>query len=213
MKKKLIAGLMTALVCFMTCASASFATEYDYSSFVSTRMEEKELIVDLKDDSIYFKQSMRGRCTLAANVMMVRRARILMGDENWADATESTVGAVAWRNGMAWNYSYGGVTVTYQAGHVSTDDMKALLEEHPEGVVIYDRSIPHAICLTDYDEEEDVFYCADSATGFPEGRIPVDEALIHMNSISAIWYVVETDQPIETEVEVQVPIIAEDAIQ
>ena len=37
----------------------------------------------------------------------------------------------------------------------------SLLEQHPEGIVLYDRTQPHAVLLTDY--TNGIFYCSDPA--------------------------------------------------
>ena len=50
-------------------------------------------------------------------------------------------------------------------------DYKKLLAEHPEGIVLYDRSRPHAVLLTDY--TDGVFYCSDPAGNISSGRIPL----------------------------------------
>ena len=51
-----------------------------------------------------------------------------------------------------------------------------LLAEHPEGIVLYDRSRPHAVLLTDY--TDGVFYCSDPAGSVSLGRVPISAASI-----------------------------------
>ena len=47
-----------------------------------------------------------------------------------------------------------------------------LLSQHPEGIVLYDRSQPHAVLLTDYTNGN--FYCSDPAGNISSGRIPLE---------------------------------------
>ena len=45
---------------------------------------------EINQDAVFVKQSQRGTCTLASTAMMLRRAAMLNGDENWASITETT---------------------------------------------------------------------------------------------------------------------------
>ena len=71
----------------------------------------------------------------------------------------------------------------------SVEDLKKLLEEHPEGIVAYDSNKPHAIALTDYDAETDTFYCSDPAECCAKARVPVSEAIISLENVDVVWYV------------------------
>ena len=145
---------------------------------------------ELNDEAVFIKQSRRGTCTLASSAMVMRRAAMLSGNEDWASITESSVGSTAWREGVgiSWQFTYADVTMVHD--YVSSvEDLKELLAEHPEGIVAYDCYTPHAIALTDYDEEEDVFYCSDPSEACPVGRVPVSEAMIDIEDVSVVWYV------------------------
>ena len=145
---------------------------------------------ELNDENVFIKQLRRGTCTLASSAMIMRRAAMLAGFENWEDITESSVGSVAWREGVgiSWTFTYDGVTMTHD--YVSSvEDLKKLLEEHPEGIVAYDSNKPHAIALTDYDAETDTFYCSDPAECCAKARVPVSEAIISLENVDVVWYV------------------------
>lgn len=159
----------------------------------------------INDDNVFVKQSASGKCTLASAVMMMRRRAIVDGNADWETITESTLSSSAWINGTGLRngFSYMGMTVTGTRDFVSGSDKKAsliaLLDKHPEGVVIYDDGIPHAVLLTDYDADTGTFYCADPANGTASGRIKLSQSWNAqkrggtqdsvINSISKIWYI------------------------
>ena len=178
--------MLTAFIC-----QPAQAAEDD----VKAETESVTVTVDeLNDDSVFIKQSTRGTCTLASAAMVIRRAKMLAGDDDWEEATESAVGNCAWLSGtgILWNFTYDDISMTH--GYVSgTGELIELLEEHPEGIVAYDSWMPHAILLTDYDAETDTFYCADPSEYAAYGRIPVSESLISVYNVSTVWYV--SDSP------------------
>lgn len=145
----------------------------------------------MQDSRFYAKQDRSRTCTLSSAAMMLRRRAYLDGDENFLDVTEGDLRGTAWSNGLAHNFTYKGMTVGYGTLSGSTEDreaaLAALLEEHPEGIVAYDRGRPHAILLTDY--TDGVFYCADPAEGTAFGRMPVSYASISLGRVSGYWYV------------------------
>ena len=155
MKKWMLLLSLVLMIVIVNCGQAQAAEE---TATKDITFEE------LNDENVFIKQSRRGTCTLASSAMIMRRAALLAGFENWEDITESSVGSVAWREGVgiSWTFTYDGVTMTHD--YVSSvEDLKKLLEEHPEGIVAYDSNKPHAIALTDYDAETDTFYCSDPA--------------------------------------------------
>ncbi len=96
---------------------------------------------------------------------------IIDGNADWETITESTLGSVAWISGtgMRYNYSYMGMSVDVKSySGMSAAEKRsallALLDKHPEGIEIYDGSIPTRCFLTDYDADTDTFYCADPGT-------------------------------------------------
>ncbi len=153
--------------------------------------------VSINDDSVFLKQP-RGSttCTLVSAVMMLRRRAILNGNANWASITVEAVKPVAWgSDGLAYNFTYAGMRVqTYGMRSdlgLSTiaqkrDYLIRALQEHPEGIVIYNHSTPHAVLLTDYDRSSGVFYCADPAPSAASGRIPLVNCIIPGSTQDAI---------------------------
>ena len=147
---------------------------------------------DLMEDTDYYaKQNVRGTCTLASAAMMLRRRAYLDGFANWTDVTENDVRGTAWYDGLTYDFTYQNMRVKYStlSGSAAEKEQQliTLLAEHPEGIVVYDRSAPHAILLTDY--TDGTFYCADPADGTGYGRMPVAYASISLSRVSGIWYV------------------------
>lgn len=145
---------------------------------------------DLNSDVMFFKQNTTSTCTLSSSAMMIRRAALLNGNENWADVTENNLYSTAWLSGVGLynSFSYAGINIT--SAQIASDKeqvMINLLLQHPEGIVIYDYEKPHAILLTDY--TDGVFYCADPSSAAPNGRIPISQATIAVESMDKYWYV------------------------
>lgn len=201
--KKLTAMLSLLLMLTAFICQPAWAAEGD----VKAETESVTVTVDeLNDDSVFIKQSTRGTCTLASAAMVIRRAKLLAGDEDWEEATESAVRGSAWLSGsgILWSFTYDDISMAHD--YVSgTGDLIALLEEHPEGIVAYDSWMPHAILLTDYDAETDTFYCADPSEYAPYGRIPVSDSLISIYDVSTVWYV--SDSP-----EITAPVLSIDEV-
>lgn len=171
-RKRLLSFLLTLMVLF-TCLPAAFA-------------------VDLSIDAgFYFKQSRGGTCTLASAAMMLRRRAYLDGLNDWTDVTENSVRTKAWSNGLSHSFTYKEMQVGYAtlpSGTVAkTGVLVQLLAEHPEGVVLYDRTQPHAVLLTDY--TDGVFYCSDPAGNISSGRIPLTSSSVSLSRASCYWYV------------------------
>ena len=56
-----------------------------------------------------------------------------------------------------------------------------------EGIVLYDRTQPHAVLLTDY--TNGIFYCSDPAGNIGYGRIPITRSSVSIARASCYWYV------------------------
>lgn len=145
---------------------------------------------DLNASEVFVKQQESDTCTLASNVMLLRRAALLRGDSNWQSITEGACRSTLWVEGcgMRFSYSYNGISVN--CGRIygdSTETLKQLLREHPEGVVAYDYDHPHAIMLTGY--SDGVFYCSDPARCCGYGIIDARDSLIDTAGVEAYWYV------------------------
>lgn len=174
-------------------------------ALVLTMIPASALAETINDDNVFLMQSGSGKCTLTSAVMMLRRRAIIDGNADWESITETTLGSVAWISGTGIrnSYSYMGmdVGVKYFSVTMSTAEKKssllALLEEHPEGVEIYDVGLPHAVLLTDYDADTDTFYCADPGTAAKRIKLSQSwNAVNHNNSqdnvianIGKIWYI------------------------
>ena len=150
------------------------------------------LAVDLNVDAgFYFKQSRGGTCTLASAAMMLRRRAYFDGLDGWVDVTENSVKSTAWSGGLSHSFTYNAMHVGYATLPSGTAaKMEALiqiLQEHPEGIVLYDRTQPHAVLLTDY--TDGVFYCSDPSNGVSAGRVPLSSASISISGASCYWYI------------------------
>ena len=152
-RKKLLSLVLT-LVFMLTCLPAALA-------------------VDLNVDAgFYFKQSRGGTCTLASAAMMLRRRAYFDGLTDWSTVTENSVRSTAWSNGLSHSFTYKEMQVGYgtlpSRKQEKVQTLITLLSQHPEGIVLYDRSQPHAVLLTDYTNGN--FYCSD-----PAGNIKADK--------------------------------------
>lgn len=170
-----------------------------YEESVATQKHEA-LVDPARDGDFYFAQGASGRCTITSIAMMLRRAAFLDDAPNWQDVTLESVMADGWTSAGAKNeFSSAGYEVSFIGVTGSTQALVELLDEHPEGVAIYDRGLPHAVLLTDYDEATGTFYCADPANYYSGKRIPLVDSwngACHRNdqdavvaSISAAWVV------------------------
>ena len=172
--KKRLLTLALSLAFLLTCLPAALA-------------------VDLNVDAgFYFKQSRGGTCTLASAAMMLRRRAYFDGLSDWTNVTENSVRSTAWANGLAHSFTYKEMQVGYAtlpSGLQSkTAVLISLLEQHPEGIVLYDRTQPHAVLLTDY--TNGIFYCSDPAgSPLPAPACPLQERPVTGTSlqITTAW--------------------------
>lgn len=142
----------------------------------------------LNASEVFLKQSQSRVCTLTASTMMIRRAAMLSGSQDWRQITEQYVRKYAWaeKTGLKWNFTAAGITVA-QKTLSSKNELIQMLGEHPEGVVIYNTAKPHAILVTDY--TNGVLYCSDPSNDKPGGRYPIAQASITVESAGRCWYV------------------------
>ena len=152
-------------------------------------------------DAVYLTQTVPHTCTLIAATMMLRNYSCQRGTP-YEMVTDTGVGHYAWTKewGLSQNFTIGQVQVTCNADIRNCVDKKAylitVLQYHPEGIVIYDTGMPHAIYLFGYEEDTDTFYCADTITRNGGHAIPLVESIIRgetqqdkVNTIDKIWYV------------------------
>ncbi len=181
--KKLFSVLLSGLV---TISAAAIISGASYS--VNAANAE-----DIAAPSVFVKQQESNTCTLASNVMLLRRTALMRGDSDWKSITENSCRSTLWIEGagMKFDYTYKNITVScerFQSSSSIKTQLINLLKDHPEGIVIYDYDYPHAILLTDYTNGE--FYCADPANNVSSGRIKASKALIDIYGVESFWYVV-----------------------
>ena len=145
---------------------------------------------DLNQPEVFQKQSSsNGTCVLVSTAMMLRRAALLRGDEDWRSIDLNTVRAEF--GGMPYKGSCCDFSIDHKwlpGGSENAEILKELLAKHPEGVVLYARCVPHGVLLTDY--TDGVFYCCDPAVNKPKDRIPITEAHgTRIDNSCAYWYI------------------------
>ena len=152
-------------------------------------------------DDVYMTQTVAHTCTLIAATMMLRNYSCQRGSP-YEQVTETGVGRFAWTKqyGLSQSFDIGQVSVRCSPEIRGIRDKKSYLimclQEHEEGVVIYDTGMPHAIWLFGYDEDTDTFYCADTITRNGGHAIALEESIIRgatqqdkIDTIDKIWYV------------------------
>jgi len=134
-------------------------------------------------DEIYVKQQTSVTCTLASATMMLRARMYLSGNDDWSKITEPVLRPIAWIEGVGlrWSFTYtlngSSMTTSYKyVSGISIATLKAVLDNHPEGILLYCGNSPHAVFLTDY--EGDTFYCADPANTYSGKRIKLGDSLL-----------------------------------
>ena len=136
---------------------------------------------EILPDELYMEQSRGGICTMVSSAMLLRAALYLNGSSHWDEISEDVAASVCWMWGVGlmhdWSFEtdYASITVEHTDLYgVSVEELKALLDAHPEGIVFYCGGVPHAVLLTDY--EDDAFYCADPAPYCSGSRIPLADS-------------------------------------
>ena len=126
----------------------------------------------IDDSDVFLTQNTNYTCTLSSAAMMLRR-RAILDNENWQGITENSLRATAWIEGVGLRRSFSFNGISVGRGYFSNvvQELIAMLNEHPEGIVVYNTSQLHAILVTDYDNTTGNFFCADPM--LPSGRIPV----------------------------------------
>ena len=153
--------------------------------------------------SLYLVQQTNVTCTLASNAMMLRARAYLSNNSSWSSITESNVEPVGWLDGagMRWTYHYyiNGNRISVAHSNVSgmsLGSLQNLLNDHPEGIVLYCGNAPHAQFVTDI--ENGVVYSADPSCAYYSGRRPIANSLLGqiygsqanvLANATAFWYV------------------------
>ena len=158
--------------------------------------------LDLPNEILLTQQG-SGTCTLCSAAMMLRSAMYINGNDAWPSVTQEAIRTPAWINGVGlrWSFKYSADSCVVNVSHrsvsgISTENLKAVLDEHPEGIVLYCGNMPHAVFLLGY--REDVFYCAETVMNYSEEIIPLAESWMGeeygsqaavLENVTAYWYV------------------------
>jgi uncharacterized protein YgiM (DUF1202 family) len=158
-----------------------------------------------RPDELYLTQNVAGTCTLCSSAMMIRTSMYLHGNNNWSKVTENALRPYAWLSGVGllWSFSYTVGNTTVKVGHksingITDQELKRLLDEHPEGIVLYCGKLPHALLVTGYDG--DVFYCADTVQGISETQVTLKKSWLGimygsqaavLKKATAYWYMTD----------------------
>lgn len=139
--------------------------------------KQEAFVDESRAGEFYFAQNGSGRCTITSVAMMVRRAAFLDDRADWQSIDLASVTADGWSSsGVKWHFATGGYEVGIVDVAGTVESLRELLAQHPEGIAAYDPGVPHAVLLTDYDEETGTFYCADPANYYAGSRIPLAES-------------------------------------
>lgn len=182
-KQKIINGIcaiIIAFILFLISGASSYASEEAAAA------------------GVYVKQMGSGYCTLASACDMIRSKMYLEGNASWPNVTQQKMKSTAWLNGagLYHQFTYYGTTVTYSTNKCNTKEaLINLLKEHPEGIEIYIRDLPHAVLLTRYDQSTGIFYVADPVyegerslmTSWQRKAGSTQDAVIR--TIDAYWYI------------------------
>lgn len=161
----------------------------------------------LAPEELYLQQKRGNSCTLCASTMMIRSLLHQAGSDDWQAVTESDVRTAAWTSaGLSWNWTYKTGESTVKVGHKHIDGIRKkkvqkLLEEYPEGIVLYcGGDVAHGVFITDC--TEGIVYCADPANTYSGERIPLSKSLLGdragsqssiLAAATAYWYIAESE--------------------
>ena len=164
-QKRLLSILMITILCFGLLAALSVPAQ----------------AAEVLPQTLYMEQSRSGICTMTSAAMLLRSALYLNGSSHWSEIGESEAANACWLWGQGilyqWTFEtdYASIHVERtELNGITADELKAVLDEHPEGIEFYCGGVPHAVFLTDY--EGDTFYCADPAPYNSCRRIPLSES-------------------------------------
>ena len=182
------------VLCFMTAVPVS-------------RADEQKL-----PNALFLTQEGSGTCTLCSAAMMIRSTMYIHGNEHWPTVTQEALRTAAWLNGVGlkWNFKYTSESCVVNVGYqglsgISVEKLKQILNDHPEGIVLYCSGVPHAVFLMDY--EGDVFYCAETVKGYSGERIALEDSWLGdvygsqsrvLANVTSYWYVSSYESKVET---------------
>ncbi|MDO5119772.1 MAG: RICIN domain-containing protein [Coriobacteriales bacterium] len=185
----------------------SDTTEEDVEEIEGPVLTGQATAADLKDSRIWIKQTNPngwGTCTVCSAAMLLRRAAILNGkpDSFWLAITEMSMvnNSNVWlgNDGLRSTFTAYGMSVKQVWTSVTNTSLKNLLDQNPEGIVVYNGT--HAALLTDYTGSGSSikFYCADPAYG--DRRLLTEAASnLRVGTITSYWYVSSTVAPLDPD--------------
>ncbi len=166
---------------------------FGISVFMSGMMTASTYAMEVNDSAVFLTQAGSETCTLCSATMMLRRRAIIDGNENWEAITESSVSGSAWTwEGLLWDFSYEGMHVSraeFSGSHEErVTNLQTLIDEHPEGIALYNGDSPHAVLVTGYEGEE--FICVDPVNGSEAGEINLNDSYtVTVDSATSYWYI------------------------
>ncbi len=149
--------------------------------------------------SIYLTQVGNSTCTLVSAAMMLRAKAYLNGNNSWNSITENSLRSTAWieHQGLRHEFSYQNMRVSHvSVSGISVSNLKNLLNQHPEGIVIHCSSLPHAVWVISY--SGDTFYCSDPLRNYSGDKRALDNSYLGrrfgsqsniLNRVTAYWYI------------------------
>lgn len=154
-------------------------------------------------NEIFLTQEGNGTCTLCSAAMVIRSSMYLHGNEDWEKVIQEALRSAAWISGVGlkWSFTFTTESCSVQMAHravngISVEELKAVLDQHPEGIVLYSKDVPHAVFLMGY--EGDRFYCAETVAGYSGKKILLEESWMGkkygsqealLKKVSAYWFV------------------------
>ncbi|MBR3289308.1 MAG: hypothetical protein IKI63_00865, partial [Clostridia bacterium] len=108
MKKQSKIRKLLALVLTLTMTVMMFLSLFSLAASAAT-------FEDINKSEVFVKQQTDYTCTLAAAVMLVRRAAMMSGNSNWRAITESAMRPTAWHegHGLWYGFTYAGITIAH----------------------------------------------------------------------------------------------------
>ncbi len=197
--KKILNNFLCITLVLVLFISYFFVSDFSITSNAVT-------FDDINRSSVFLHQPADGdsTCVFTSCLNMFRRRAIIDGISGWENITHTNYSKKITTNGVSVR-----ATITDVLGMNAsrtnnlTNNKKSyfisMLNEHPEGIVIYCGSNPmHTVLLTDYEAATDTFYCAETLSRYSYGRIPLTSCYINngglsqdavISKISYIWYI------------------------
>lgn len=161
-------------------------------------------------DSIYLQQQSSNSCTLAAVTMMIRSYLYQHEIVEWDLVTETSLAEQAWsQEGLLWQWQWSDGENEIAVEHSSLDGLTLeklaqLLENHPEGILLYcGGDTHHGVLITGCTGQ--TVFCADPAVGYSGQEITLTDSLLGdrlgsqeniLKNTTAYWYIASANDKI-----------------